>query len=917
MNSTFWKNIIREIKNSLGRFLAIFAIVAIGVAFFAGVTAASTDMQNSADKYYDDYNFMDLRLVSTAGFTKDDVDSIKETNGLSGVFATHTVDALTEANNTEEVVKVMTVPDSGVSQDNPEYINQLRIKEGRLPKNDDECVVRWELSKENIYNIGDTISLKSGDDNELSDTLSIQEFKVVGIVYSPYFLSYNKGTTSIGNGSVGYCIMVKNNIFCEQYYTEIFATVDGAKALDTYSDEYKNKVAPVKEELKNLATSRLDIRKADIDSELDSAKDEAIQQAYDKIKEQVTEQFTDTYGHVQGMTAIMDAMLNEAVQNAISVFDSSQIDEYFEQLRAEYKEQSDDWKWYVLDRDEQYSYVDYKSSAEQMTNIAAIFPVFFIIVAALVCLTTMTRMVDEQRELIGTFKALGYSKSVIALKYIGYAFIASLTGGIAGCAIGLKLFPAVIYNSWNIMYEMPAIAYADHTVLAIVAIASLVFVTCLASFFACLNELREVPAQLMRPKAPKEGKKILLERITFIWQRMSFARKVTARNIFRYKKRFIMTVVGIAGCSALMLTGYGIKDSISGLIDGQFGRIFSYDISISYSEKNQDNEDGTIADLENMLNSDNRFGQVIQMYTHTSNVSKQEFQGGLDSQEIDSDIIQDNVKLQVFDGQLPYADFVGMYQYKSNELIGLDDDGIIISQLLADNLGVKAGDDIYIEDDNKNVKKAHISNVMKMYVGDYIFMSSTYYEDIYGNMPDNNCIIGKLNNKGTDTENSIGLDYLNRHGVSNITFFTDSINRFTKMIQSLDIVTLVLILSSASLAFVVLYNLTNVNISERIREIATIKVLGFYDMEVSMYVYRENIIITVIGAFAGLFLGVGLHRFIMYNISVDGVMFGTDINLSSYFLAFGLTLFFSVFVNLVMNGKLKKIAMVESLKSVE
>ena len=288
MNSTFWKNIIREIKNSLGRFLAIFAIVAIGVAFFAGVTAASTDMQNSADKYYDDYNFMDLRLVSTAGFTKDDVDSIKETNGLSGVFATHTVDALTEANNTEEVVKVMTVPDSGVSQDNPEYINQLRIKEGRLPQNDDECVVRWELSKENIYNIGDTISLKSGDDNELSDTLSIQEFKVVGIVYSPYFLSYNKGTTSIGNGSVGYCIMVKNNIFCEQYYTEIFATVDGAKALDTYSDEYKNKVAPVKEELKNLATSRLDIRKADIDSELDSAKDEAIQQAYDKIKEQVT-----------------------------------------------------------------------------------------------------------------------------------------------------------------------------------------------------------------------------------------------------------------------------------------------------------------------------------------------------------------------------------------------------------------------------------------------------------------------------------------------------------------------------------------------------------------------------------------------------------------------------------------------------
>ena len=918
MGSTFFKNIIREIKNSFGRFLAIFAIVAIGVAFFAGITAASSDMQHSSDKYYDDYNYMDIRMVSTAGFTQDDIDSIKEVDGLSGVFATHTIDTLTVANNTEEVVKVMTVPDGSLDSDNPEYINQLRLKEGRLPESDDECVVRWELSKENIYNIGDTITLKSGTDSDLSESLDIQEFKVVGIVYTPYFLSYKKGTTSIGNGTVGYCIMIRNNVFCEDYYTEVFATVEGAKELNTYSDEYTQKVSKVIDDIKAIADTRLDIRRNSIEEDLANAKQEAIQSAYDEIRKQITDSYTGTYAHAQSMSYLIDAMINEAVQNAISVFDSSEIDEYFDNLTQEYKEQSADWKWYVLSRDEQYSYVDYKSSTEQMTNIAKIFPVFFILVAMLVCLTTMTRMVDEQRELIGTFKALGYGKGVIALKYISYAFLASIAGGIVGCIIGLKLFPTVIYNSWNIMYEMPKISFANHTVLAIVAIMSLVFVTCLASFFACITELKEVPSQLMRPKAPKEGKKILLERIPFIWKRLSFARKVTARNIFRYKKRFIMTVVGIAGCSALMLAGYGIKDSISGLIDGQFGKIFSFDVSMNYDEKKQeDDENISINELSDMLNDDDRFSQVMKVYSYTSNVSAQSFEGGLEAEDIDEDIISDNVIFDVIDKSLPYGDFIGMYSYKDDSRVAIDDDGVVISQSLAESMNVKTGDYIFAENDNEEVEKLRVSNIITMYVGDYIFMSTDYYNSVYGDMPDNNSIMAKLVEKGTDVENSIGMDYLNKHGVGNITFFTDTINRFTNMIQSLDIVTLVLIVSSALLAFVVLYNLTNVNISERIREIATLKVLGFYDMEVSMYVYRENIIITIIGAFVGLFLGVGLHTFIMKTIAVDGVMFGTDIKPVSFVFAFLLTMTFSVFVNVVMNGKLKKIAMVTSLKSVE
>ena len=530
----------------------------------------------------------------------------------------------------------------------------------------------------------------------------------------------------------------------------------------------------------------------------------------------------------------------------------------------------------------------------------------------------MTRMVDEQRELIGTFKALGYGKGVIALKYISYAFLASIAGGIVGCIIGLKLFPTVIYNSWNIMYEMPKISFANHTVLAIVAIMSLVFVTCLASFFACITELKEVPSQLMRPKAPKEGKKILLERIPFIWKRLSFARKVTARNIFRYKKRFIMTVVGIAGCSALMLAGYGIKDSISRLIDGQFGKIFSYDVSMNYDEKKQeDDENISINELSDMLNDDDRFSQVMKVYSYTSNVSAQSFEGGLEAEDIDEDIISDNVIFDVIDKSLPYGDFIGMYSYKDDSRVAIDDDGVVISQSLAESMNVKTGDYIFAENDNEEVEKLRVSNIITMYVGDYIFMSTDYYNSVYGDMPDNNSIMAKLVEKSTDIENSIGMDYLNKHGVGNITFFTDTINRFTNMIQSLDIVTLVLIVSSALLAFVVLYNLTNVNISERIREIATLKVLGFYDMEVSMYVYRENIIITIIGAFVGLFLGVGLHTFIMKTIAVDGVMFGTDIKPVSFVFAFLLTMTFSVFVNVVMNGKLKKIAMVTSLKSVE
>lgn len=902
MKKSVFKDFIREIKGSLGRFFAIMAIVAIGVAFFAGITASSNDMKHSSDSYYDEYNMNDIRILSSIGLTADDMDEISKVDGVKAVYGANTQDVLVNYDGKENVAHVSSIP-VGKSSDDDSYINQLRIKDGRLPENDKECVVKYEDTRKSMQ-VGDVITFKSGTEDDISDTFKDSEYTVVGIVYSPCYVSYDLGSSGIGNGHISYCIYVPDDEFKNDYYTEGYAIIDGAKELDTYSDEYKTMMDKYTDDIKGISKDRLDIRKQNIKDEYAKAKEEKREEILGTIRQNVVDTITkqyETYYPGMDVSAMIEPYVTPAYEKAVLQFDFESVYAEYDKMMEETLADSDDWEWYVLTRESSYSFRDYESSANRMKAIATVFPLFFIIVAGLVCLTTMTRMVEEQRGLIGTYKALGYGKGTIALKYVSYALAASLVGGIIGCIIGLRLFPYIIYDSWNIIYQLPSITYASHALLSVVAVLSLVLVTLIATLYSCYYELSEEPSVLMRPKAPKSGKKILLEH-TFIWKHMSFTRKVTMRNIFLYKKRFFMTVIGIAGCGALITAGFGIKDSVQSIIDNQYGQIIHYDDILVFNN-NADTE--SIKNVADNIAKDEYYKDSLMDYAYTSDV------------KVSGESDDYSTEITVVSNEQDYKDFVTFRSRKDKSELELTDSGVIITEKLAKDLSVKAGDTILIQDDNNKQVSVNVTGVMEMYINNYIFMTSDYFNQVFGYTPDNNRILGKLTGDDETVQAAIGDRYLTDSSVKSLTFVKANISRFENMIQSLDLVTWVLIISAGMLAFVVLYNLTNVNISERIREIATIKVLGFYDTEVGEYVYRENIILTLIGGVFGLLLGVALHSYIMTTIELDGVMFGTKINISSFLISYGITILFSLLINLIMYPSLKKIPMVESLKSVE
>lgn len=902
MRKAVFKDFIRNIKGSLGRFFAIMAIVAIGVAFFAGVTASSGDMKHSSDSYYDEYNMNDIRILSSIGFTSQDIEAVSKVSGVKAVYKTNTQDVLVDYDGRENVAHISGIP-VGKASDDDSYINQLRIKEGRLPQNDKECVVKYEDTRKSMQ-VGDVISFKSGTEDDINDTFKDTEYTVVGIVYTPCYVSYDLGSTGIGNGHINYCIYVGDDEFKNNYYTECYAVIDGAKDMDTYSDEYKKLIDKYADDIKAISKERLDIRKQTVIDEYTRAKADKKEELLETIKKNVEDSITEQYqAYYPGMdvSSMIAPYVKTAYEKAVAQFDFDAVNAEYDKKMNEILADSDSWEWYVLTRESSYSFRDYESSANRMKAIATVFPLFFIIVAGLVCLTTMTRMVEEERGLIGTYKALGYGKATIALKYVIYAFLASLTGAVIGCAAGLRLFPYIIYESWNIIYQMPAIKYASHTILSVVAVASLILVTLIATLYSCYNELSEVPSALMRPKAPKNGKKILLEH-TFIWKHLSFTKKVTMRNIFLYKKRFFMTVIGIAGCGALITAGFGIKDSVQSIIDNQYGQIIHYD-NILVFNKNADSDARN--NLSDKISSDEYYKSSLMDYAYTAEVK---IPGSADDYSTEITVVNDTSA---------YMDYVTFRTRRSKKTIELDDSGVIISEKLAKDLNVKEGDNVLIHDEDNKQATVKVSGVMEMYINNYIFMTSEYYSQVFGYTPDNNRILGILTSDGDDIQSVIGDRYLTDNNVKSLTFVKANITRFENMIQSLDLVTWVLIISAGMLAFVVLYNLTNVNISERIREIATIKVLGFYDREVGEYVYRENIILTLIGGVFGLLLGMALHAYIMTTIELDGVMFGTKINISSFLISYGITILFSLLINIFMYPSLKKIPMVESLKSVE
>ena len=560
-------------------------------------------------------------------------------------------------------------------------------------------------------------------------------------------------------------------------------------------------------------------------------------------------------------------------------------------------------KWYVQTREDALTeYQGYGDNADRMRSIGKVFPVLFFLVAALISLTTMTRMVEEQRVQIGTMKALGYGKAAIAGKYIGYALIATLGGSIFGVLAGEKILPFIIIYAYMILYKhLPAILVPYHMSYALQASVIAVACTLIATIASCYKELAAEPAELMRPAAPKQGKRILLERIGIIWKHLNFTWKSTVRNLIRYKKRFFMTIFGIGGCMAPMVVGFGLKDCIYEIVSLQYEKVQFYDAATYMSDD---------------ISEENR--QQLHDYLDQNADIKETIEARMQKTDVKSASGKKTLYLMVPSDNEKIEDFLSFHsRTNKDEVYSLKKDEVILTEKMASLLNVKVGDELTIEDEDRGDQTVTVGAICENYMSHYLYLSPEKYEELYGVPAEYNTIIYSVKDGKDDQIEKIGTKLLSMDGVLNVSYTSSIEGRLDDMLRSLNLVIVVLIVSAGMLAFVVLYNLNNINITERQRELATLKVLGFYDGEVASYVYRENILLTIIGSVVGMVLGNLLHRYIILTVEVEEAMFGRQIHWQSYLYSFLFTVAFSLFVNWVMFYKLKKIDMVESLKSVE
>ena len=835
MNALTLKNLLREIKRTFTKFLSIFAICALGVAFFAGIRATSPDMKEAGDRLYNTYNLSDISVISTSGLTADNIRDLESIEGIQAVRASLFVDAMARGTGEKEKnlrlysmpIKLKSeyaplidlIPDYGIDT-SPEYeMNGVEIVSGRMPLNDTEIALDNTLEGSLVKQLGDEITLTTS-----GGTVTL---RVVGFIRSPMYISmFERGTSSIGNGtSDGFAYASGNAIsslgtklpvmsLLNTYYTRADIVISGKEGLSAYSDEY--------EALVNEVTDRI-----------------------------------EDYASTQSGT------------------------------------------WYIQDRSGNPGYSDYSENTDRIAAVGDVFPLIFFIVAALVCLTTMTRMVEEQRIEMGTMKALGYGGWQIAMKYAVYAMSACISGGVVGAIIGFKLFPYVIMKGYSIMYYLGKLETPYRADIAFMAIAAMAVCTAAATFSACYASLKEVPATLMRPKAPKAGRRVLLEKIPFIWKKLSFTSKVTVRNLFRYKKRFFMSVIGIAGSGALLVTAFGLNDSIFGIIEKQFGDIWQMDVQAYVYEAMP------LADMQELLGknpANDDFDSVMFCLD-----SQMECKNGGKSQS--------GVHLLGVESAGSMAGRISLHN--GGAPVTLDDSGVVVTAKLAETLSIKVGDEINMRTGGED-HLMRVIGVADNYVYHYVYITAAYYETVFGKAMLYNGFMGNLKDGLTDeTMDAMSTQLLSDSRMYTVRTIESIYASVWDSLSILNYVVLVLILGSGMLTFVVMLNLTNINIGERMRELATLRVLGFYDKEMYAYIFRENNALSVIGAFVGLVFGKIMHLFVIRTCEVDMVMFVRSAKPLSYVYAFALTIVFSLIVNLLMRPKVRAIDMVESLKSAE
>jgi len=813
--SAYRKDILREIKNTMGRFLSLFVIAALGTIAVVGIQAASVDMRAIADKTYKGQNLYDIQLKSATGFEDDDISALRNLPDVHTVMPMYIYDTYIYFENETRTARTYALPDR---------LNKIEILDGRLPQNTGECVVEPELLIYGKYEIGDTVTLGLDNMDDYYDVLDNNKFTIVGVVSSPFYISFERGNTLLGDGKLNFYLYLYSESYKLDVYTDVYLLMDGSQDMDNLTDDYYDCAGEWKQNITLTGDIRVQAKK-------------------------------DDYIYAQKM--LYGAPTPE---------------------------------WFYFTRKDGVAYDSYYQDTLRLQSIGYVFPLMFFLVAILVSLTTMSRMVEEHRTQIGIYKALGYNPVKIIMKYLIYAFLASGIGSIVGVFIGSKFFPILIADAYGHLYDMPPVDTPIPIFIGLIAILSSVGIIIGVTLITCVKSMSDTPAALMRPKSPPEGKRVWIERISFIWKRLGFFSKVTSRNIFRYKRRFIMTLIGVAGGTALLLMAFGLRDSVGSVGTLQYEKIVEYSSRAYIKEiTNSEQRNG----LDSLLSGDYMY---IREESVTAETKNSNFSAAL--------IIPETT------GEL--SNFINFRSLKTGEYIPLISDGVLITEKLAREAGVSTGGNFTMTTGDGKVCTVKVTGIVENYVQHFVYMPPNVYTDLFGTEPSFNSIIAFTENYREFAETLLTND--NVRAVINTGDIKANINEST---DALRIVTLVLIILACALAFVVLFNLTNININERTRELATVKVLGFYDGELAMYVYRENGVVTAMGIILGILGGIKLLGFVLTAAELDLLMFPHIISSTSYVLSIVLSIAFAAFVNIAMNYKLFRIDMVESLKNAE
>ncbi len=997
MKNRIITNSLRSIKNSFSRFIPLLIMSFLGVFVYAGLNATKPDMINALDNFLDSHNVYDLKIISTLGLTKDDRDALNKIKGVKNAEYSYSKDVLINDNDEELVINIASLPNN---------INTLKLVKGRLPNAKNEIVLENNFITKTSYKIGDTLVVKDNDVNE-------ENFIIVGTVESGlYFnnvrLNQDRGTTTIGSGTINYYAYVLEDNFKMDYYNAIYVTVANAKEMITNDKEYQDLINKYEEKIENIKSKQEDNRyqslynelndeieknekeannnftqaKKELDKaqskltktkkELDTAKTNLndYKNKLDKAKIEITnnenalnkvfqdnnitkETLNDTIKLLDEQIKNLELVIKELDQNSKTYQEynlkltnlknnyntlnelkikndaiNTAKDEYQTNLASyntlnnqyekglkeynsglkEYNDSLSKYKkekqnaeekikdakdelnnlekptWYINTRLDYQTYGDYIDDVLSIANLSKIFPLVFFAVAILVSLISMNRLVEDDRIEIGTLKSLGFKNKEIIIKYILFASLAVIIGGIIGGILGVIIIPSIISSIYNMLFNVPN--FKIYYNFKIILLSMLIAIICIggSTIYTVLKVIKEKPADLMRPKAPKNGKRVLLEKISFIWNHLSFSNKITVRNLMRYKKRGIVTIIGIAGCSALLLCGFGIRDAIIDIGNMQYQETFKFNAMVY---------------LNGDIKKDTFSNSNITAIVPSENIKVKQNKISANLFVVNKDEIEKIVNLKD----------------KNKQKLKLEKDKVIITDKFADLNNLHIGDKVNLLDDNNNVYSYEISGITKNYLMHYIYLDEDTFSKKYEYKP--NVVYLNTKDISSSKRENLATEIRNNDEVLSITFMEDLVKSADNMLKSLNKVVLIILVLAASLSFVVLYNLSSININERKREISTLKVLGFHDHEVDHYITKENIIFTIFGIIIGLILGYFLTNFVIVTVEIEKARFIHHISIYSYLYTIIITFIFTFLVNFVTHFNLKKIDMIASLKSVD